>query len=300
MFRNAGQQHFVISREQLCEIGKPKQIEYRLKQGVLERCHRSTYRIAGSPNTWKQRLMAACFAGGKYSVASFRAAAELSELPAGEELCEVTSPRWRRTRHDDVIPHESFHLTDRDITYVDNIPVTRTKRTINDLGLLVEDGTLPPRVLELAMLEATRRNLVDTYEVWAEWERLGGSFRPGGAAVEAMLKGFIAPEGTAQTTPEIQLLQFVREAGLPEPVLQFRIWLSATRYVDVDLAWPEFKVFAEFDSYKWHGSSEAYESTINRRIEIESLDWRGVPVTTAELAAGAPKALTLLTKLLRR
>ena len=89
--------------------------------------------------------MAACFAGGKLSVASFRAAAHSSYLPGGAEIVEITSPRHRRARHTGVIAHESRHLTDLDVMYVDNIPVTRTARTINDLGLLIEQGELSTR-----------------------------------------------------------------------------------------------------------------------------------------------------------
>ena len=71
----------------------------------------------------------------KFSVASFRSAAQLWQLPGGDEVLEITSLRWRRARHEDVIPHESHHSSDRDIAYVDNIPVTRPARTINDMGL---------------------------------------------------------------------------------------------------------------------------------------------------------------------
>ena len=239
----AGRQHFVVGRGQLLDIGDAKQIEYRLRRGILERVHRSVYRIAGSPRSWRQDLLAACFAGGKLSVASFRSATRLWDLPGSTELCEVTSPRHRRARHAGVIPHESRFLQERDVTYVDNIPVTRPARTINDLGLLVETGEMTSQNLDHAMLEAVRRDLVDARQVW----------------------------------------------------------LSPTRWVDLDLAWPERRVFAEFDSYKWHGNRDAYMKTIARRMEIEArFGWRGVPVTDDELDAGCPLAIPFLRDLISR
>jgi len=296
----AGHQHYVVGRSQLLELGHPKKIEYRLKNGSLERIHRSAYRVAGSPRTWRQSLTAACFAGGKFSVASFRAAAKLWDLPGGEEVCEITSLRHRRSRHDGVIPHESRFHSERDVTYVDGVPVTRPARTINDLGLLVEEGTFTAAELDEVMHEAVRRDLVDVASVWREWERLHGRIRPGGDAVAEMLERFVPPVGKRPTRPELKLLQLVRRAGLPEPVLQFRVWLSETRWVDLDVAWPEWKVFAEFDPYKWHGSRHTYMQTIARRLAIENLGWRGVPVTDDELDAGAPLALGLLASLLPR
>ena len=91
-----GKQHQIVSRAQLREIGTRKQIDYRLRSGVLQRVYESVYRLGGSPETWRQKLMAATFAGGKLSVASFQAAAALEYLPGGAEVVEITSPRHRR------------------------------------------------------------------------------------------------------------------------------------------------------------------------------------------------------------
>jgi len=302
LLRLAGRQHQVVSREQLLELGTADQIKYRLRLGMLERVHQCAYRIAGAEHTWRQSVLAGCFAGGKFSVASFRSAGQLWTLPGGAEIVEITSPRHRRARHADVIPHESFFLCERDITYIDNIPLTRPARTIDDMGLLVEYGVLSPEEHDHAMLEAVRRDLVDEALVWSEWERLGGEFRPGGRAVKAMLENFVRGSSPHATKPELRLLQLVRAAGLPEPVLQYRVWLTPTRWVDLDLAWPEYKVFAEFDPYRWHGRRDTYMTTIARRLDVELLlDWYGLPVTDDELDSGAPRALALLArKLVRR
>jgi hypothetical protein len=242
--------------------------------------------------------MAACFAGGKLSVGSFRTAAALSYLPGGEELVEITSPRHRRARHDGIIPHESRFLTDLDVMYVDNIPVTRTARTINDLGLLVEKRKLEMTTLDLAMHDAIRRSLVDVERVWREWERLGGALRPGGLAVEAMLQRFVPPKGDVDTRPELQLLQLVRAAGLPEPVPQFRVWLSPTRWVDLDLAWPWIERYMEFDSYKFHGNRDKFMKGERRRLLLRDAGWDGVHVTDDELDEGAELALRVMRRLI--
>jgi hypothetical protein len=294
----AGRQHFVVSRQQLLEIGSARQLKHRLRTGFLERVYRSAYRLSGSPDTLEQRLMAACFASGKPSVASFRTAAFLDGLPGGEALIEITSPRWRRVRYDGVIPHESHHLTELDVRYVGNIPVTRTARTINDLGGLVAVGELRVDVLDRAMHEAVRRDLVDTARVWREWERLGGTIRPSGKVIEAMLDRFVATLRQPDTSGEAQLLRLILQAGLPHPTPQLRVWLSETRWVDLDFGYRDAKVFAEFDPYKWHGARDKYMKDAERLLELRRRGWDGVSVTDDELDAGAPRALEVLRSLL--
>jgi hypothetical protein len=294
----AGVQHFVISRAQLLDFGTQNQIDSRLAKGSIDRLHQGAYRVAGSPETWRQRVMAACFAGGKLSVASFRTAAALDYLPGGEELVEITSPRHRRARHDGIIPHESRFLTESDVKYVDNIPVTRTARTINDLGYLVELGKLDMATLDLAMHDAVRRSLVDVERVWREWERLGGAPRNGGEAIETMLRRFLPPQRDADSTPELRLLQLVRAAGLPEPIQQFRLWYSPTVWFDLDLSWPWIERYMEFDSYKYHGNRDKFMKGERRRLMLRDMEWDGVHVTDEELDEGAGLALRVMKRLI--
>jgi hypothetical protein len=296
----AGRQHYVVTHDQLREFGSPRQIVSRLAAGVLESVYESVYRVSGSPATWRQQLLAACFVTSGVSAASFRAAAQLWSLPGGDEIIEITSPRHNRAQRAEVRTHESFFLTDRDLTYIDAVPVTRPARVICDLGLLVKCGEVTMDTLELAMHEAFRRDLLDVARVWKEWERLGGIRRPGGKVIEQVLTRFVPPVRKPDTTPEIRLLQLLRAARLSEPVPQHRVWLTATRWYDLDFAWPHARVFCEFDPYKWHGSRGSYMRTTNRRLELERHEWYGVPVTDDELDAGAPLAIAVLRDRLAR
>ena len=114
-----------------------------------------------------------------------------------------------------------------------------------------------------------RRDLVDLPRVWREWERLGGVDAAGrprrrGAAQQTSSR----PSRRTDSTPELRLLQLLRAAGLPEPVPQHRVDLSPTRWFRLDFAWPEAKVYCEFDPYKWHGGRDKYMSDTNRRLEL--------------------------------
>ena len=117
MLELAGRQHYVVARHQLREFGTERQIEHRLATRRLERVHEGVYRIVGSPDTWHQRLRAACLSSSGANAVSFRAAAQMWGLPGGAEIVEVTAPRHRRMQFDDVTIHESFFLTDLCLLY---------------------------------------------------------------------------------------------------------------------------------------------------------------------------------------
>ncbi len=70
--------------------------------------------------------------------------------------------------------------------------------------------------------------------LWREWERLGGVLRPSGIVVQHMLDRFVPPVRQTDSRAESQLLQIVRAAGFPEPVPQYRVWLSPASWVDLD------------------------------------------------------------------
>jgi len=300
MLELAGRQHYVVARDQLREFGTERQIEHRLATRRLERVHEGVYRVVGSPDTWHQRLRAACLSSSGANAASFRAAAQMWGLPGGAEIVEVTAPRHRRMQFDDVTVHESFFLTDLDVTHLHGIPVTRPARVLCDLALLVARGELRPSTLDLALQDALRRDLVDVPRVWREWERIGGVMRPGGQVVEALLNHFIPPVRKTDSTPELQLLLLLRAAGLPEPIPQQRVELRGKRWCRLDFAWPEMKVYCEFDPYKWHGGSGKYMLDNARRLELGTLGWYGVSVTDDELDSGAQLATRLLRQRLAR
>jgi hypothetical protein len=136
--------------------------------------------------------------------------------------------------------------------------------------------------------------------VWREWQRLGGAFRPGGRVIEALLESFQPPLRKPDSRPEIKLLMLLRAADLPEPIPQYEVALSATRSVHLDYAWPEEKVYCEFDPYKWHGGSEKYLRDNTRRLQLANLGWYGVSVTDDELDNGAQLSTRVLRQHLPR
>jgi hypothetical protein len=297
--RVAGRQHGVIARGQVLERGSAQQVNRRLQSGRLIRVYDSVYRVPSMPVTWKQELLAACLAGGRpNAAASFRAGAHLVDLPGGEHLVEITTARHRRAQYEGVIAHESHHLEDRDVMLVDAIPVTRPARTLCDLAGLVELGALEQRTLDLALLEAVRRDLVDVRSVWSERDRLGGDLRFGGKVILRALERFVPPIRKPDTRAESELLLLLRAQGLPEPVPQFWLRLPSGERIRLDYAWPWLRVGAEFDPYKYHGDRERYEKNAARTRQMRAMNWHRVCVTDDDLDAGIPESAAALRALL--
>jgi hypothetical protein len=297
----ARKQFGVAARSQLVDVGvTSKQIDYLLQTGRLERVFQSVYRVAGVPRSWEQELLAACCAGGvRGAFASHRAATQLWTLPGGKELLEITGPRWRRSRHDDVVAHETQRFDAIDMTVVlGAIPVTRPARTFLDLCALVELGQLDEATAELALQEAVRRNLVDIALVGARAERLGGERRLGGGVADRLIKRWLPATAKTDSRPEATLLRLICDAGLPEPLPQYRVWLGPDDCVDLDFAWPGCRVGLEFDSYRYHGGRLKHDDDARRHLRLQTRGWELVRVTDAELDSGCAYALAALQRLL--
>jgi hypothetical protein len=300
----ARRQHGLITRSQAVSLGfKSSWLGRRLAQGRLIRVHESVYRLASHPLTWHHDLLAACFAGGqqRQSVVSFRSALQISALPGGAEIVEITSPRHRRARHAGVITHESRILEDRDIWYVGEIPVTRAARTLCDVAGLVVLREFDSATLELAVMEAMRLGLVDRTTLESEWRRLGGVRRLGGGVIERMLATLTPPARAQDSRPEVKALLAIRAAGLPEPVPQHRLWVSPTEHVRFDLAWPELKYAWEVSPWWYHGGTrERHDRDGHRRLLVRAAGWDYDVATDVEIDNGFPIILEILRNQVRR
>ncbi len=300
----ARRQHGLVTRAQVFDLGfRRGWIHRELEAGRLVRIHESVYRLRDSPTSREQLLLAACFAGGQQrtSVGSHRAALFGMRLPGGDETIEITSPRWRRARHDGVVVHESLILEDRDVHYIDEIPITRPARTLCDAASLVVAGELDRATLELAILEGYRRGLVDEIGLRQEFARLGGTRRLGGELMETVIDAVRLPSTQQQSTPESMALLAIRRAGLPEPVTQHRVWVSPTRWFDLDLAWPQLRYAWEVSPWWYHGRTrERNDRDGERRLLLRALGWDYDTIVDAEIDAGFPLAIENLRAIVRR
>jgi very-short-patch-repair endonuclease len=185
-----------------------------------------------------------------------------------EEIVEVTALRHRRRRNLAVIWHESHHLTERDITAIDGLPVTRPARTFLDLGVV-----LSPDELEVVLNEGIRRKLLSVDAIARRLEELG-SLRRGTAVVRTVLGRYVPGRRAPESVLETRFVQLVRSARLPQPVPQFQVRLEEGSLARLDFAYPRHMVGIELDGEAYHAGQLARRRDRRRDMRLGALGWR--------------------------
>jgi hypothetical protein len=276
--------HGMFSFRHLQELGVTRgERDQRLESGRWLISHDRAYRLAGAPTSWRGELLAAVWAGGVRAVASHRSAAGLYQIPGGrEDIVEITCPRWRRTRHDGLVVHETTAVSARDHTVVDNIPMTTVERTIFDLAAVCS-----PFTIELAIDNALRRELTTLDKLGATLLRVGKRGRKG----TKLLRGFLADRDPAyaptESERELMLLRVLREHGLPEPERQFSIYDSAGNFIArPDLVYRDLKIAMEYDSFQYHVGKRPHVRDSRRRNAMSGVGWAVLVATAEDLRFG--------------
>ena len=270
--------------------------EHRLATGQWIVLHEDVYRTAGAPETWKGRLLAACWAGGFRAVASHRSAAALYEL-AGcrHDVAEITCPRWRRARHAGVEVHETKALDPIDITVVDGIPATTPERTLFDLG-----GVCGPLVVRMAFDKARKNGLVTYDSTELALRRLARRGRPGSRILRGVLASRDPAQAPSESEMETLMLDVIERHGLSAPVPQFDIYDQVGNFVArVDAAYPEARIAIEYQSYQEHAGEDAIVRDSRRRKALRAIDWEMIEATAPELRDGGGPFCAALRAILR-
>jgi hypothetical protein len=264
----ASKQRSLVTRQQL--IGahySAEQIAGLLRSGALRVVRPRVYATVGSVRTWEQELLARVLAVGRGAVASHAGSARLWEwVHRPEDALPVLikadfSLGIRGVRRTTILP-------DDDVTERRGIPCTSFERTLCDctpllspfqLGRVLDDG-LRRGVASLKQLErcAVRldsgrgRRLTVVKQLLAQRD---ADFHPGGSG------------------SELDVLQVIRDAGLPLPVQQLAVEVEGRTFFP-DYAWPERKVFAEYYGLAHHSGASAVAHDNDRLSALVAIGWR--------------------------
>jgi hypothetical protein len=262
--------HGIVTAAQLRRLGlSAREIDRRLRSGLLLRQHHGVYRHAAAPATPDSRLLAAVLGGGAEAVASHRSAARLHGLrDTPRWRPEITVPGRRLPRSGGVTCHRTDLLEAPDVTSVRRIPCTSVPRTLLDLGAVV-----PFEVVELATQDALIRDLTTAVELMCVLERVGQRGRRGTAALRAVVRASLPPD-EIESQLELDLLRLVESVFAPAPVVQHEIVLAGGGRARLDLAWPHLRIAVEADGRRWHSTRAAFERDLVRSRSITAAGWR--------------------------
>jgi very-short-patch-repair endonuclease len=294
--RHAAEHHGVFRGAHARMAGlTERQIERRILDHRWSRLYRDVYRLHGAPPTWEGDLLAACWAGGFRAVASHRSAAELHQMPGrSRDLIELVCPRWRRSHEHAVVAHETKRLDRVDITVVAGIAATTPVRTLFDLCSVYRHG-----MIEIIFEHGLRRGLFAEHDVTATVKRLSRPGRAGGPALRALLARRDPSRRPTESEMETVLLQVLRAAGLPAPVVQYEIWIGSEFVARVDAAYPAERIAIEYDSDEFHTGRTATRRDRGRRHRLLASGWITVDDGPAELRNRAAQVCTAIANALR-
>lgn len=275
MARLAEQQHGVVARRQLLELGMGRRaIAGRLERRQLHEVFLGVYVFGARRISRKGRWMAAVLAAGEGAVLSHRSAGHLWRLlPPAAEWVDVTCPPGRVVRRKGIVSHESLVQRD-EWEVVDGISVTSPFRTIFDLAVVLKQ-----RELERAWHEALVRGLTAKVSLPALLERYPG--RRGARNLRALLESE-RPEGITRNDFEEAFLALVDAHGLPRPRMNADLAVRG-RFFQIDALWERERVAVELDSRGVHGTPKNFESDRQRDRILVAEGWRTMRVTWRQL-----------------
>jgi very-short-patch-repair endonuclease len=224
---------------------------------------RGVYRMAGAPESWEQRLLAACLAAGPEARASVRSAAALYELEGFRPtLLEITHFGARPSPMEGVVIHETNVFDIGHVARIRSIPVTSVARTLCDLTAVVREW-----VVERAVDEALRRKLVRLDDILDVADRLEGRGRRKCTVMRDILDRRRPGYDPGESRPERHIADLLVRAGLPAPTMQHQVEIGGKRY-RIDLCYPELKIAIEFDSWQFHSGRRSFDEDRARANQL--------------------------------
>jgi hypothetical protein len=287
--RIAGEQHGVLNDRQALACGMSRAgIHRRIASGRWVRVLPQVYRICGAPDTWEQRLMAACLWGGEGSAVSFGPAAALWGIEGFQRRgVEISTTANLKPRDRDLIVHRMDDNLLKHLSSVNGVPVTSIRRTLLDLA-----GARHRRA-EIALDRALRKELTSLGAMWLFYEEEWTRGRRG----IAILREFLIHRtpGLAPTDSDLELamLKLIVDAGLPRPISQFPITIG-DKTLHPDFCYPELFLAIECDSYAWHNDRQARDRDYERDNLLKTAGWTVLRFSWSQIHFEPDKVLGFL------
>jgi len=265
------------------------QVRALQRVGELERVRRGVYRYSPptdeSPEaahavlaraTWRQLRP-----GGAVSHLSAAVLHGLPLLGAPPSRVWVTKPEGGHGRAGSAIHLRRCALDPHDVVDLDGVLVTSLARTVVDVSrsasfdqaVVLADAALRLGVPALALDRCTERS--------AHW--------PGASQARRVLAfADAASDSAGESVSRVR----INQAGLPAPVLQWRIADSSGRQLFTDFAWPDLRTVGEFDGKVKYGpllepgrsAADAVMNEKRRENRIRAQGWWLVRWGWADLA----------------
>jgi very-short-patch-repair endonuclease len=254
----------VVFRAQLRGVVAPAAIDAWVRRGRLHVVHRGVYAVGHRVLGVEGRRLAAVLACGPGAVLSHRSAAAHSGLLASDQQrVEVTAPRGRHGAPG-IRLHRARSLDARDTTTHEAIPITTVARTLLDLAATVRADRL-----ERAYAQALHLRLYDHTAITDVIARANGH-----RGTTALAQATAREPKLTKSDWETRLLTLIRNAGLPEPLVNHPLTAPDYGHCWLDFYWPQHRLVVETDSWHAHGTRAAFENDRARDAALQQTGLR--------------------------
>ncbi|CAN5746277.1 hypothetical protein BH10ACT1_BH10ACT1_21010 [soil metagenome] len=263
----AMQQHGIVSRSNLSQIGVTRDARRSaIRSGSLVPLGRQTFRAGGSPETDRQRVLAACVEVG--GIACRGTAAWLHDID-GFEAGVLPSVVVAKPRSDYRVGmaevHASTWLPAADVLLIDGIPCLSVARTLFSLASAVPSIDLE-RVCDA--IDVTVRDGKAT-DKWLWWllERIRCRGRNGVTVFEGLLVERSGARAT-ESWLEREFLKVLAGAGIAAPRCQRRVKRSGAFVARVDFSYDGLGIVIEVTGHAHHSTRRQRDADARRRNEL--------------------------------
>lgn len=264
-------QHGVAKKAQLVARGASSaSIGRAANRGGLVVLAPGLYRLAGQQMTFKTRATAALLLCGPNAFldgASAGAVRGLRSMPTGQVRVTtrgrvtVAIPAW-------VVAASTSWVLPGDVVIVDGFTIASPCRM-----LLAMAASFNWHRFERAAEDAWHLRLVSPTAAAAYLDLVRGQGRSGVAVFERWVSMSLPRRRAAQSGLEMDALDAVRLAGLPEPVRQHPLRLLSGELIHLDLAWPDVRMAVEPGHSWWHGGNERTAADYARDRQCGEIGW---------------------------
>jgi hypothetical protein len=271
---HAARHHGVISMAELRQFGQTEEaIRWKVEAGLLEMLFVGVFRVAGSPDTWEQRLLAAVRWGGHGAVASYRSAAALWGFDGfGWGPLEISTVKQNRQKLGFRV-HRTL-VGPAFVTEKLRIPVTSAHRTVRDMVTVLDDDHG-----NQFFDEGLRKGLISMDSCQRYVEREQGSGRRGVGVLRRLVEER-SPEYQPSAS-EFQALvgRLLSGAGIPF-IEEYNVYDAEGRLVGrADFKLLDCPVVVEAEGQTNHSSKIDYERDLKRRNAFTAAGLAMVHVT---------------------
>jgi very-short-patch-repair endonuclease len=270
-------QHGLITTAQALKVLGPSRKARWVAERRLLSIQPSVFRIAGTPQTWHQAVLAASLAAD--GIVSHRSAAELWGLiqPAGYIDVSVRPPRKPVLRPPAIL-HRIGDLHPRLSVTREEMSVTEPMRTIVDLGLV-----LPRWAVRDALSRGLTTRLFTIDEVSGLRDALARPGRNGTGVIKELIEQRLLTANTEASLLEARFVDLARTHDLPSMDFQFEVWSAGRFIARVDAAYSDRRIAIEVDGFAAHSSPEAFQRDRTRQNRLVALGWTVLRFTWSDV-----------------